>query len=109
VTPHWKLESEHTTAGTSMIRTATVSIRCPDGFLIRDAAIGDGPVDAFFKAVERITGITANLREFAVRGITSGRDAQGEVSLEMEVENDDRTFWAASHRPPSSRSWPRRT
>jgi 2-isopropylmalate synthase len=92
VTPHWKLESLHTTAGTSVIPTATVSIRRPDGVLIQDAAIGDGPVDAIFKAVERVTGIAANLREFAVRGVTAGKDAQGEVSLELEVESDDRTF-----------------
>jgi 2-isopropylmalate synthase len=92
VTPHWKLESLHTTAGTSVIPTATVCIRRPDGVLVQDAAIGDGPVDAIFKAVERVTGIKANLREFAVRGVTAGKDAQGEVSLELEVESDDRTF-----------------
>jgi 2-isopropylmalate synthase len=92
VTPHWKLESLHTTAGTSVIPTATVCIRRPDGVLVQDAAIGDGPVDAIFKAVERVTGIAANLREFAVRGVTAGKDAQGEVSLELEVESDDRTF-----------------
>jgi 2-isopropylmalate synthase len=92
VTPHWKLESLHTTAGTSVIPTATVCIRRPDGAVVQDAAIGDGPVDAIFKAVERVTGIAANLREFAVRGVTAGKDAQGEVSLELEVESDDRTF-----------------
>ena len=92
VTPHWKLISLHTTAGTSVIPTATVCIRRPDGQLVQDAAIGDGPVDAIFKAVERVTGIAANLREFGVRGVTAGKDAQGEVSLELEVESDDRTF-----------------
>ncbi len=92
VTPHWKLISLHTTAGTSVIPTATICIQRPDGQLVQDAAIGDGPVDAIFKAVERVTGIAANLREFAVRGVTAGKDAQGEVSLELEVESDDRTF-----------------
>jgi 2-isopropylmalate synthase len=72
--------------------TATVSIRRPDGLPIQDAAIGDGPVDAISKAVERATGIAANLRGFAVRGVTNGKDAQGEVSLELEVESDDGTF-----------------
>ena len=84
--------SLHTTAGTSVIPTATVCIRRPDGEIVQDAAIGDGPVDAIFKAVERVTGIAANLREFAVRGVTAGKDAQGEVSLELEVESDDRTL-----------------
>ncbi len=92
VTPHWKLLSMHTTAGTGILPTATVSIQRPDGQVVQDAAIGDGPVDAIFKAVERVTGIAANLREFAVRGVTAGKDAQGEVSLELEVESDDRTF-----------------
>jgi len=92
VPAHWSLVSLHTTAGTSVTPTATVSIRRPDGQLVQDAAIGDGPVDAIFKAVERVTGITANLKEFGVRGVTAGKDAQGEVSLELEVESDDRTF-----------------
>jgi 2-isopropylmalate synthase len=92
VPKHWELVSLHTTAGTSVTPTATVCIRRPDGQLVQDAAIGDGPVDAIFKAVERVTGVAANLREFGVRGVTAGKDAQGEVSLELEVESDDRSF-----------------
>ncbi|HEV3167320.1 MAG TPA: 2-isopropylmalate synthase [Isosphaeraceae bacterium] len=92
VPAHWSLVALHTTAGTSVIPTATVCIRRPDGQLVQDAAIGDGPVDAIFKAVERVTGIAANLREFAVRGVTEGKDAQGEVSLELEVQSDNRSF-----------------
>jgi 2-isopropylmalate synthase len=88
----WSLVSLHTTAGTSVIPTATICIRRPDGQLVQDAAIGDGPVDAIFKAVERVTGIAANLRDFAVRGVTEGKDAQGVVTLELEVQSDDRTF-----------------
>jgi len=88
----WSLVSLHTTAGTSVVPTATVSIRKPDGRVVQDAAIGDGPVDAIFKAVERVTGIAANLREFSVRGVTGGKDAQGEVTLELEVSSDGRSF-----------------
>ena len=92
VTPHWSLISLHTTAGTGILPTATICIKRPDGQIVQDAAIGDGPVDAIFKAVERVTGIAANLKEFSVRGVTSGKDAQGEVSLELEVENNDMKF-----------------
>ena len=84
--------SLHTTAGTSVLPTATVAIRRPDGEIVQDAAIGDGPVDAIFKAVERVTGVHANLHEFVVRSVTQGKDAQGEVTLELEVESDDRSF-----------------
>ncbi len=89
---HWVLLGLHTTAGPSVVPTATVSIRRPDGETVQDAAIGDGPVDAIFKAVERVTGVRANLREFVVRSVTQGKDAQGEVTLELEVESGDRSF-----------------
>jgi 2-isopropylmalate synthase len=88
----WQLISLHTTAGTSVLPTATIAIRRPDGEIVQDAAIGDGPVDAIFKAVERVTGVHANLREFVVRSVTAGKDAQGEVTLELEVESDSRSF-----------------
>jgi 2-isopropylmalate synthase len=88
----WQLLSLHTTAGTSVLPTATVAIRNPSGEVVQDAAIGDGPVDAIFKAVERVTGVHANLREFVVRSVTQGKDAQGEVTLELEVESGDRSF-----------------
>lgn len=92
VTPVWSLVSMHTTAGTGLLPTATVCIRNPEGQLVQDAAIGDGPVDAIFKAVERVTGVTANLKDFNVRGVTEGKDAQGEVSLELEVVSAHGSF-----------------
>ena len=88
----WQLISLHTTCGTNLLPTATVQIRRPDGEIAQDAAIGDGPVDAIFKAVERVTGVHANLREFVVRSVTQGKDAQGEVTLELEVESDTGSY-----------------
>ncbi len=88
----WQLISLHTTAGTSVLPTATISVRRPDGEIVRDAAIGDGPVDAIFKAFERVTGVHANLHEFVVRSVSQGKDAQGEVTLELEVESDENSF-----------------
>ncbi len=92
VPAQWQLVSLHTTAGSSVLPTATVQIRRPDGEIVQDAAIGDGPVDAIFKAVERVTGVHANLHEFVVRSVTQGKDAQGEVTLELEVEAEDRSY-----------------
>ena len=88
----WELVSLHTVAGSSVLPTATVRIKRPDGEIVQDAAIGDGPVDAIFKAVERVTGVRADLHEFVVRGVTGGKDAQGEVTLELEVESADRNY-----------------
>ena len=49
----------------------------------RDAAIGDGPVDAVCKAMERIIGVTAELKDYQVRAVSGGEDAQGEASVEI--------------------------
>ncbi len=45
---------------------------------------GDGPVDAMFLAIEEITGITVSCRDFRVHSVTVGKDAQGEVNVEVE-------------------------
>ncbi|OYP30363.1 2-isopropylmalate synthase [Rhodopirellula sp. MGV] len=47
---------------------------------------GDGPIDAAFWAVEQITGLELICKEFRVRSATLGRDAQGEVNLEVEYK-----------------------
>ena len=51
---------------------------------------GDGPIDAAFWAVEKITGIQVVCKDFRVRSATLGRDAIGEVNL--EVEHQGRTY-----------------
>ena len=47
---------------------------------------GDGPVDALFKAIEAITGIKPKLRDYQLRSVTTGEDAQGEAIVETEYE-----------------------
>ena len=83
----WKLVQFHIAAGTGTIPTATVELRDetnpaePKSY--RDAAIGDGPVDAVCKALERIIGVTAELKDYQVRAVSGGEDAQGEASVEI--------------------------
>jgi 2-isopropylmalate synthase len=45
---------------------------------------GDGPVDAIFLAIEKLTGVTTTCRDFRVQAVTVGKDAQGEVTVELE-------------------------
>jgi 2-isopropylmalate synthase len=80
----WTLESFHTSAGTGTIPTATVCLRQQDGNTVQDAACGDGPVDAVFKTIERIVGVTLKLRDYQVRSVSVGEDAQGEAHIEAE-------------------------
>ncbi len=81
----WKLVSFHTTAGSSAIPTATLELQCEDQPVLCDAAIGDGPIDAVFKAMERIVELPARLEEFDVRSVSEGQDAQGEVRVTIDV------------------------
>jgi 2-isopropylmalate synthase len=80
----WTLDSFHTSDGTGTLPMAAVSLVHVDGHKVQDAACGDGPVDAIFKTIERITGITVKLREYHVRNVTVGEDAQGEARVEVE-------------------------
>lgn len=85
----WKLVSFHTSAGSSAIPTATLELQCEGQEVRRDAAIGDGPIDAVFKAMERIIDMNATLDEFDVRSVSEGKDALGEVRVTITI-NDRR-------------------
>ena len=78
----WRLESLQTTAGTNTIPTATVTLS-KQGQKVTDAATGDGPIDAAYEAIGRITGVKLKLTDYSLRALTSGKDAQGEVTIEV--------------------------
>lgn len=88
----WKLVQFHITAGTGTIPTATVELKDEQNDTTstthRDAAIGDGPVDAVCKAMERIVGISAELKDYQVRSVSGGEDAQGEASVAILYEGN---------------------
>ena len=87
-TDRWKLISVQTFAGANTIPTATVELQCEgDPQPKRDAATGDGPLDAIFLAMKRITGVSGTLRNFQVRSVTGGEDAQGESFVEILVND----------------------
>lgn len=79
----------NTTSGTGTIPTSTVRLRT-EGRLFEDAACGDGPVDATYKTIDRITGVGAELVDYSLRAVTSGRDALGEVAV--KIKKDDRFY-----------------
>ncbi len=80
----WVLEAFTCNAGSGTMHSAAVCLWHQDGTIHRDASIGDGPVDALFKAIERITGIEPTLRDYRVQSVTVGEDAQGEAHIEAE-------------------------
>jgi 2-isopropylmalate synthase len=80
----WTLEAVTCNAGSATIPSGVVCLWHQDGTIHREASLGDGPVDAVFKAIERITGIELTLRDYRVRSVSVGEDAQGEASVEAE-------------------------
>jgi 2-isopropylmalate synthase len=64
----------------------TVTLRIVQDGAPREESItaGDGPIDGIFLAIEKLTGITTVCRDFRVQAVTVGKDAQAEVTVELE-------------------------
>ncbi|HEU4730300.1 MAG TPA: 2-isopropylmalate synthase [Kofleriaceae bacterium] len=77
------LEGLQVACGTIGMPTATVRLRRPDGTLSVRAAVGTGPVDATYKAIDGIVGAPVELVEFAVHAVTEGIDALGHVTVRV--------------------------
>src|SRR4051812_37109059 len=60
----WELVQLQVVAGSTTIPTATVVLRDSNGETVRDAADGDGPVDAIYSAIQRLTGIQTSLLDY---------------------------------------------
>jgi 2-isopropylmalate synthase len=86
LTEVYHLDHVEVSCGDHNIPTATVRLIGPDGQSLADAALGTGPVDAVYKAINRIVGIPNRLTEFTVKSITEGIDAIGEVLIRIESE-----------------------
>ncbi len=81
----WKLASMHVSSGTGSIPTATVELDDSQGNRQCDASTGDGPVDAIFKAIERLSGESMKLEDYQIRSVTGGKEAQGEVRISVRA------------------------
>jgi 2-isopropylmalate synthase len=86
VTEVYHLDHVEISCGDHNIPTATVRLIGPDGQSLADAALGTGPVDAVYKAINRIVRIPNRLTEFTVKSVTEGIDAMGEVLIRIESE-----------------------
>jgi 2-isopropylmalate synthase len=84
----WSLVSFQVTSGSDRTPHARLTLRRGDEEFTEEADQGDGPIDAAFWATEKITGLRLVCKEFQVRSATLGRDAQGEVNIEVEYKGD---------------------
>jgi 2-isopropylmalate synthase len=90
VPERFRLEHVQVSCGDHAKATATVTLRTPEGHELTDAAIGTGPVDAVYRAINRVVDIPNQLIEFSVQSVTAGIDAIGEVTIRLKHE--DRIF-----------------
>jgi len=72
----------HTTAGSGSVPTATIRLS-REGKELQDAACGDGPVDACYKTIDRMTGVSPELVDYSLRAVTKGKDALGDVTVRL--------------------------
>lgn len=79
----FELQSLEVLSKTDTIPNAVVTL-VVDGEPAREESQGSGPVDATFKAIEKITNSGANLQLFSVNAITQGTDSQGDVTVRLE-------------------------
>jgi 2-isopropylmalate synthase len=79
----YELTQVQVASGTHAIPTATVRLRLPDGAVRTASAAGDGPIDAVCRAVNAVVGDVAQLEGFAVRAVTEGTAAVGEVAVRV--------------------------
>ncbi|MBF2090362.1 MAG: 2-isopropylmalate synthase [Synechococcales cyanobacterium K44_A2020_017] len=86
----YQLEHLQVSCGDHAKPTATVTLLTPDGQELTDAAIGTGPVDAVYRAINRVIDLPNELIEFSVQSVTAGIDAIGEVTV--RVRHEDRIF-----------------
>lgn len=73
-------------SGTDDLPSASVGLHKPGQTgLVYRTATGDGPVDAVYKAIDKITGLKVELANYSLHGVTGGKDAMGEVIVRVQA------------------------
>ena len=91
----FKLDRLNVVSGTESTPTATVEMYI-DGKHVKEGGFGDGPVDAVYKTIAKITKTKSKLLRYSVNAITGGADAQGEVTVRLQ-ENDHIALGQGAH------------
>lgn len=84
VSETYELVSHMVTTGTDTPNVATIKIKKGDE-LIEEVAMGSGPIDAAYKAIDRITGLDIFLDNFRLNAVTDGEDAMGEAVVKLKA------------------------
>lgn len=74
-------------SGNTITSTASVKL-LKNGEEIEEVSTGDGPVDAAFKAIDKMVGLTFTLEDYSLHSVTEGKDAQGEVIVKIRKDTE---------------------
>ncbi len=83
----WVLVSYEVKTTSGEVPSATATLRRGDEQVTETYFGGDGPLDALFRVVEKITGAKVLVRDYRVHSVSRGKDAQGEANLEVVADN----------------------
>jgi len=86
---YYALDAVQVSCGSNGLPTATVRLRCPDGQLRVQAAVGTGPVHAVFTAIDEIVKAPSELVEYTINAVTEGIDALGHASVRVRAVGSD--------------------
>lgn len=82
----FRMEYIYVVTGNKTVPNATVRLKKRDGKLLQGIASGDGPVDAAYKAIDKITKMPAKVVSYELRGVSGGRKALGEVVVQVRYK-----------------------
>ncbi|MBW1696147.1 MAG: 2-isopropylmalate synthase [Deltaproteobacteria bacterium] len=78
----FRLEYQHVTSGTTVLPMASVKLSI-NGRPVQGADYGNGPIDAVYNTISKLTGSRAELLRFSISALTGGTDAMGEVTVRL--------------------------
>ncbi|MEE8347976.1 MAG: 2-isopropylmalate synthase [Acidobacteriota bacterium] len=91
----YKVSYVHASGGNQEISSAVVRLEKGEELFV-ESACGDGPVDAIYKTVDRITGMKGRLLDYSIQSVSRGKDALGEVFVHVRFNNRSYSGKAAS-------------
>ncbi len=83
------LKAVQVSCGVPLIATATITLADREGVETTEVAYGTGPVDAVYKAVNKVVQVDNDLTEFSVQSVTRGIDALGEVTVRIAAPDGE--------------------
>ncbi|MBC7334472.1 MAG: 2-isopropylmalate synthase, partial [Actinobacteria bacterium] len=85
VREHFKLKYYKVVSGSDVEATSTVGIEV-NGNLFEESSSGDGPIDASFRAIDKITGMKPKLVDYNIEAVSEGKDAIGSVRIVVSTD-----------------------